>query len=232
METGYITIIASIIAGVARILSRLIEHIDRFSPSAPNYDKDAQVDAIVSLMREKYKCSRVSVLAYHNGGHWIDGSSQSKFTLRHESCNRNTAILMSSLSSVSTTLLKEEPFLLDTKKILFEPDIEKIKEKLEPSYYETMQKFGTTSTIAVAIHRRLFNWHKFKFEVYLIASFHMNWETPEWCYILLANREMQIELIKEIERVTLSYCPKEYKQISRLNTFLDICQNIKLKHNL
>lgn len=231
MDSGQIAILTSIIAAAALIISRVIEHIDKFAPTKPSYDKDAQVDAMVLLIREKYKCSRVSILGYHNGGHWIDGNSQSKFTLRHESCDSNTISLMASLSGVATSMLKEQPFILDTKYILFEPDINTIRNIVTPSYYESMERFNVVTSLGVAIQKRMFNWKKFKFEVYLIGSLHMDWQTSTWGHIILDNHDLQIELIKTIDAMTYCYCNKEYKNVNRLTLFMDICENIKSKQN-
>lgn len=221
-------VIAAIVTAVGLIVSKVVEKING-APTTPTYDKDSEVDALVSLIRHKYDCSRVSILGYHNGGHWIDNTSISKFTLRHESTNNTTTSLMPVMQGVGTTLLKEQPSILSKGQVIFEPSIDNEDDLLKPHYYETMRNFKTDATIAIPIHRKLWSWKTFSNKKQLVASFHMNWDKSPVPVSLLKEPTLRVELIKEIQKIIKSYCPKQVSSTDLLNNFMDVCNELQNK---
>ena len=212
MEDLHVTelgLLITVIGGIFMIIGKILDKIE-LSPITPDYKKDAEIDGLISLLRHKYGCSRMSILGYHNGGHWINNISISKFTCRHESVGLGTDPLLLQMQGISTSCLKEMPSILKEKQFLFEANITKMRQETNynPAYYEMMRQFGTSSTIAIGIHSPIFKWRKFRYETELVASIHMNWADDTWIKSLMKSRFQRLELINELHRLVNIYEPK------------------------
>lgn len=170
-------VLAAIIGGVGGIATATINK-GWFSPKQVEYDGDALIDSHISALGHKYGCQRISIIGFHNGGFWGDGTSIKKFTMRHEYYNMaHTSSIFSNMQNLSTGFLKEIPSLLFRNNIIFEANIEKTMPivLVKPAYYKILQEYNTVATVIVAIKRKLFNWKKLKYEIVMVGSVHFSW---------------------------------------------------------
>jgi hypothetical protein len=212
---------ASIIGGVFGITTALINK-GFFTPNQGSYDQDAQVEAFVQLLGHKYGCQRLTIVGYHNGGEWYDGTSIKKFTVRHEYYNANLAEPVQLLmQGVSTGVLKDMPDYLDKHWIIFERDLTlATKEKLyKPTFFKAMQEYGTNATIVVAIKRRLFNWRKLRYEIKMVASIHLNWVDDSWTSSFIDLPEKRLRLCNDLNLLSTMFDRKHIR--NDVNTLVD-----------
>jgi hypothetical protein len=223
-------ITAAIIGGTFGLATALVNK-GIFTPKRVEYDKDGILDSHIDNIGHKYGCERVTIIGYHNGGYWADGTSIKKFTIRNEYYNaKYTTTVMPSLQSVSTGMLKEMPSLLMNENIVFEADINKSSVNLlvKPSYYKIMQEYGTCATIAVAIKKKIFNWRKFKYETVMIASLHFNWglATKAWSDKFLETDKDCLPICNDINIILNMFEPKRI-MFDILETLLLKVQKVK-----
>jgi hypothetical protein len=62
----------------------------------------SSINEILTELRIKTNCSRTSLVQFHNGGNFLDGSSILKFSITHESCDLGTS---STIDHQQATLL-------------------------------------------------------------------------------------------------------------------------------
>ncbi len=66
------------------------------SPCSPRFrSKHTRVHELLTELRVKVSADRSSILQFHNGGKFLDGSSVKKFSLTHESCSVGVSESMS-----------------------------------------------------------------------------------------------------------------------------------------
>jgi hypothetical protein len=206
---------ATIIGGFFGVATAIINK-GWFSPKQVEYDSDALIDSHISALGHKYGCQRITILGYHNGGFWADGTSIKKLTMRHEYHNQTqTTSLFPLFQNVSTGILKELPSLLYRQGLVFECDIIESADKIirKPDYYKVMQEYGTTATVAVAIKRKLFNWRKFKTETVMVGSVHFNWskENNGWTKSFIKSERDRLPFCTDINLLLLMFDKKHIK---------------------
>lgn len=221
---------AVILGGTFGIVTALINK-GIFTPKRVEYAKDGILDAHIDNIGHRYGCERVYIVGYHNGGFWADGTSIKKFTIKHEYYNAQyTQATITSLQSVSTGILKEIPGILMQDNILFEADIEKSGSTLltKPAYFKVLREYGTCSTLAVAIKKRIFNWRKFRVETVMIASLHFNWgpATKLWAEQLLKADKACLSISNDVT-IILDMFDTRHVKFDILETLLQKVDKVK-----
>lgn len=215
MDNVVLGLTGSIIVAATGVVTALINK-GFLTPSKVDYDTDAIIDSHIDALGHKYGCQRISVIGYHNGGHWRDGSSIKKFSVRHEYYNAGqTQPTITTLQNMSTGMLKELPSLIWHQNLLFEADIDKTEPKLlvRPSYFKVMREYGTIATTAVAIKKNIFNWKTFRYEKQMVASIHFNWgeQSGGWNKSFLNSNKYSIPFSNDIKLLMLLFEPKHIK---------------------
>lgn len=210
-----VAIVGTVMVGAIGLVTALINK-GFLTPSKVDYDTDAIIDSHIDALGHKYGCQRVTILGYHNGGHWRDGTSIKKFSVRHEYYNaQQTSPTITQLQNMSTGMLKELPSLLWHNNILFEADIDATEAKLlnRPSYFKVMREYGTIATTAIAVKKNIFNWRKFRYERQMVASIHFNWGEmgKGWNNSFLASNKDSIPFSNDIKLLMLMFEPKHIK---------------------
>jgi hypothetical protein len=225
-------VVVAFISSTALIITKIIERM-AFAPDIPKYDQDAVVDSLLTVLRTQFQCARVTIYGYHNGGHWIDNSSISKFTVRHESTDRNTNALLPVLQGVSTGMLKEQPQILREKGILFEPDREHTAEtvKIKKAYHETMSEFGVKATLAFGVFKTVWSWKRFKWSRQLVASIHFDWESTNYSYALLKSTLTRAEVCRHVTALVSTFDKKSSLKSNILELLSADCQEYNKTFN-
>ena len=91
----YSTIIASLITCIGTIASVylgkvVLERKSRVSKDPIVSDAENSENVYLSLeyLLEMSNCDRAYVMQFHNGGHYVSGKSQQRFSCTHEVCKR------------------------------------------------------------------------------------------------------------------------------------------------
>jgi hypothetical protein len=215
MSTQETAIIVACITALGTIATAIINKIT-LGRTMPDYKKDAEIDGFVSLLRHKYGAKRLSIFGYHNGGYWMDNTSISKFTCRHESCAIDETPLQKDMQNISTGMLKEMPAILSEKGFYVEININKRKNytAYNPAYYEIMRQFGTNSTIGVGVFKKLFNWRQLKYSTEMVATIHLNWWDDMWALSLSHSGKELLELSNEITMLIKRFDKKAHLKVN------------------
>ena len=108
----------------------------------------SSINEILTELRIKTNCSRTSLVQFHNGGNFLDGTSILKFSITHESCDLGTP---ATIDHQQATLLTR---FTDKLEFLHENTAKIIKTKeLEGSHFRNyMQSRDVVAFIMVPIY--------------------------------------------------------------------------------
>lgn len=119
IEVGMVLIV--VLAGITIAIPSIFGYFRNkkglINPCAPSYRKQhSRIHEFLTELRVKLSAERSSVIQFHNGGNFLDGSSMKRFSLTHESCMVGTSESMGSRQNLQCTAFVEMLDLLSKEK--------------------------------------------------------------------------------------------------------------------
>lgn len=202
MNTELIVASLVVLAAFFQALPKVLDIFKADISLSDNKQRDGSIIDLLHRFRHEYAIRRITIDAFHNGGHYYSGEGIAKVTRRFESHKHEIEGTIHKYQAVTTSVLADNPAHVERSGLIIDTNVGnpspiKIQEK---KYLRVFQESGCYFLISWGIYQNIFIPRKMKKCKVLVGIMHI--EFDEGNMYLDCMRMDRAELASFCKKVT------------------------------